>query len=147
MAFNNLRAGNTVYVLHKDVPSIEIGKITNVSIPVPKYGNGLDMVIDLTTETSHYQRLPANTDIADLGNSMVISCSKDAIINEIDYMKQTSLSIINSVEHHQNIVNSCEQMFKQLNPEIAEQEEEKRQLRQEINQLKDMVKELLSSLK
>ena len=108
MAFNNLRAGNTVYVLHKDVPSIEIGKITNVSIPVPKYGNGLDMVIDLTTETSHYQRLPANTDIADLGNNIVISCSKDAISNEIDYMKQTSLSIINSVEHHQNIVNSCE---------------------------------------
>lgn len=38
-------------------------------------------------------------------------------------------------------------MFKQLNPEIAEQEEEKRQLRQEINQLKDMMSELLNSLK
>lgn len=147
MAFNNLRAGNTIYVLRKDVPSIEIDKVTNVSLPMPKYGNGLDMIIDLTTENSNYQRLPANTDIADLGNNIVISCSKDAISNEIDYMKQTSLSVINSVEMHQNIVNSCEQMFKQLNPEIAEQEEEKRQLRQEINQLKDMMSELLNSLK
>lgn len=144
MAFNNLRAGNTVYVLRKDVPSIEIGKVVSV---MPKYGNALDVVIDITTETSNYQRLPANTDIADLGNNIVISCSKDAISNEIDYMKQTSLSIINSIEQHQNIVNSCEQMFKQLNPEIAEQEEEKRQLRQEINQLKDMMSELLNSLK
>lgn len=108
MAFNNLRAGNTIYVLRKDVPSIEIDKVTSVSLPVPKYGNSLDVVLDITTETSHYQRLPANTDIADLGNNIVISCSKDAISNEIDYMKQTSLSIINSVEHHQNIVNSCE---------------------------------------
>lgn len=147
MAFNNLRAGNTVYVLRKDVPSIEIGKVVSVSLPMPKYGNALDVVIDITTETSNYQRLPANVDIADLGNNIVISCSKDAISNEIDYMKQTSLSIINSIEQHQNIVNSCEQMFKQLNPEIAEQEEEKRQLRQEINQLKDMMSELLNSLK
>lgn len=108
MAFNNLRAGNTIYVLRKDVPSIEIGKVISVSIPVPKYGNGLDMVMDITTETSNYQRLPANTDIADLGNNIVISCSKDAISNEIDYMKQTSLSIINSIEQHQNIVNSCD---------------------------------------
>ena len=54
MAFQNLRNNHQIYILHKDAsPTLELGKVTHVSVPVPKYGNtGMynDLVLDITVD-------------------------------------------------------------------------------------------------
>jgi len=50
-----LRNNHQIYILKKDVnPSLEIGKVINVSLPVPKYGNTTnmfnDLVLDITAD-------------------------------------------------------------------------------------------------
>ena len=158
MAFQNLRNNHQIYILHKDaVPTLEIGKVTFVSVPVPKYGNTSmynDLVLDITVEvdgkSTNLQKLPASGEIADFGNNVVVATSKEAMNNELISMKQRSLDIINSVEQHQGIILGCDEILQKLNPEIAEkqrQEQENKQLREEINSLKEMFQEFLKQMK
>ena len=158
MAFQNLRNNHQIYILRKDVtPVLEIGKITNVSVPVPKYGNTSmynDLVLDITADvdgkSTNFQKLPANSEIADFGNSLVVATSKDAMNSEVMSMKQRSLDIINSVEQHRSIIQGCDEILQILNPEIAEkqrQEQENKALREEINSLKEIVSEFINQFK
>ena len=158
MAFQNLRNNHQIYILCKDaIPTLEIGKVTNVSVPVPKYGNPSmynDLVLDITADvngkSTNFQKLPANNDIADFGNNVVIAVSKDAMNSEVSSMKQRSLDILNSIEQHQSIIQGCDKILQLLNPEIAEkqrQEQENKQLREEINSLKEMFSEFINQFK
>ena len=158
MAFQNLRNNHQIYILRKDVtPVLEIGKITNVSVPVPKYGNTSmynDLVLDITADvdgkSTNFWKLPANSEIADFGNSLVVATSKDAMNSEVMSMKQRSLDIINSVEQHRSIIQGCDEILQTLNPEIAEkqrQEQENKALREEINSLKEMFSEFINQFK
>lgn len=158
MAFQNLRTNHQIYILRKNsTPSLEIGKVTQVSLPIPKYGNNSmynDLVLDITAEVEgksfNFQKIPANSEIADFGNNVVLATNKDAMNSELMSMKQRSLDIINSVEYHQSIIQGCDEILQTLNPEIAEkqkQEQENRQLREEINSLKEMFQEFLKQMK
>ena len=158
MAFQNLRNNHQIYILKKDaVPTLEIGKVTIVSAPVPKYGNTSmynDLIIDVTADvdgkTTSFQKIPANSEIADFGNNIVIATSKEAMNNEVVSMKQRSLDILNSVEQHQSIIKGCDEILQMLNPEIAEkqrQEQENKALREEINSLKEMFSEFINQFK
>ena len=158
MAFQNLRTNHQIYILHKDViPTLEIGKITNVSVPVPKYGNQsmyndlvLDVTADIDGKSTNFQKLPANSEIADFGNNIVVAVSKDAMNSEVTSLKQRSMDILNSIEQHENIIKGCDEILQMLNPEIAEkqrQEQENKALREEINSLKEMFSEFMNQFK
>lgn len=158
MAFQNLRNNHQIYILHKDAaPTLEIGKITHISVPVPKYGTNSmynDLVLDITAEvdgrSTNFQKLPANGEIADFGNNVVVATSKEAMSSEVTSLKQRSLDILNSVEQHQSIILGCDEILQVLNPEIAEkqrQEQENKALREEINSLKEMFSEFINQFK
>ena len=158
MAFQNLRNNHQIYILHKDAnPTLEIGKVTNITVPVPKYGNTSmynDLILDITADVdgkpTNFQKIPANSEIADFGNSVVIATTKQAMSSEVMSMKQRSLDILNSVEQHQSIIQGCDEILQILNPEIAEkqrQEQENKALREEINSLKEMFSEFMNKFK
>ena len=158
MAFQNLRNNHQIYVLRKDItPTLEIGKVTHISVPVPKYGTNSmynDLILDITAEidgkTTNFQKLPANSEIADFGNNVVIAVSKEAMNNEVMSMKQRSVDILNSIDQHRSVIDGCDEILKVLNPEIAEkqrQEQENKALREEINSLKEMFSEFMNQFK
>ena len=158
MAFQNLRNNHQLYILHKDaIPTLEVGKIVNISVPVPKYGNNsmyndfvLDLTVDVDGKVTNFQKIPANGEIADFGNNIVIATNKNAMNSEVLSMKQRSLDIINSIEQHQGIIKGCDEILQILNPEIAEkqrQEQENKALREEINSLKEMFSEFINQFK
>ena len=158
MAFQNLRNNHQIYVLRKNTtPTLEIGKVTHISVPVPKYGASSmynDLVLDITAEidgkATNFQKLPANSEIADFGNNVVIAVSKEAMNNEVMSMKQRSMDILNSIEQHRSIIDGCDEILQVLNPEIAEkqrQEQENKALREEINSLKEMFSQFMNQFK
>ena len=158
MAFQNLRNNHQIYILHKDaIPTLEMGKITSISVPVPKYGNTsmyndlvLDITVDVDGKPTNFQKLPANGEIADFGNNIVVAVSKEAMNSEVSSMKQRSLDILNSIEQHQSIIQGCDEILQVLNPEIAEkqrQEQENKALREQINSLKEMFSEFMNQFK
>ena len=110
----------------------------------------LDITADVDGRSTNFQKLPANSEIADFGNNIVVAVSKEAMNSEVTSMKQRSLDILNSIEHHQSIIQGCDEILHILNPEIAEkqrQEQENKALREEINSLKEMFSEFMNQFK
>lgn len=160
--FSNLRANSQIYILHKDAsPYVEIGSVVSVSqpqpkFPVPNFMQPQEMVVDITVRVNEntvtLQKLPANLDVADQGinGNMVITTSREAMNAEIDSLRQKSLSVINSVEYHQKLVQDCEQLLQRLNPEFAEQKQQKQEidlLKQQMSDMMGSMRELMAQLK
>lgn len=154
--FSNLRTNSQLYILHRDsTPYIEIGQVVNVSQPRSKYPTNnyitpqeqvVDIVVSINGNNITLQSLPANLDVADQGTingSLFISTSRDAMNTEVNSMRQKSLDIINSVEHHKKVIQDCELLLQRLNPEFAEQKQQK----QEIDILKTQVSEIMNGMK
>lgn len=153
--FSNLRTNSQVYILHKETsPYVDVGTVISVSQPVPKFPmnnfmNQQELVVDVTVKindsTVTLQKLPANLDIADQGinGNMVITTSREAMNLEVDALRQKSLSILNSIDYHKKIVQDCEVLLQRLNPEFAEQKQQK----QEIDALKAQMSEMMLGMR
>ncbi len=154
--FSNLRTNSQIYILHRDAtPYIEIGQVVSVSQPRPRYQTNsyiapqeqvVDLVVSINGNNITLQSLPANLDVADQGTingSLFIATQRDAMNTEINSMRQKSLDIINSVEQHKKVIQDCEVLLQRLNPEFADQKQQK----QEIDMLKTQMSEMMSGMK
>ena len=160
--FQNLRVNSQVYILHKDNnPYIECGSVMSVSAPKPKYPSNMpigsfpqvetvvDLVININGQNTNFNGLPAGLDVADFGQNgnIVITCSRDAMNNEVTMMKQKSMDIVNSIDYHRGVIASCDKMLNFLNPEYAEkqrQEKEMSDMREQMAQMSKTLNALMS---
>jgi DNA repair exonuclease SbcCD ATPase subunit len=74
------------------------------------------------------KQLPASLSIADYGNGMVISESKESILNEIGLLKSSSQKVIDSIDQHKKIVQKCDTLLQELNPQIKQEAERSREI-------------------
>lgn len=151
-----------MYILHKeDTPYVENGLVVSVSAPKPKYPSippmgqfpSVEMVVDIVVniggQNTNLQGLPAGADIADFGinGNIVVSCSREAMNNEVSTMKQKSCDILNSVDYHKNVMAACDKMLNMLNPEFAakqQQEAEISGLKRQVSEMSKSVSELMA---
>lgn len=154
--FSNLRNNSQLYILHKEAtPYIEVGQVISVSQPQPRFPVAnfmspqelvVDIVVRINGNDITLQKLPANLDVADQGTTngaLVITTSREAMNAEVDLLRQKSLDILNSVDYHKKIIQDCEVLLQRLNPEFAEQKQQK----QEIDTLKSQMSEMMNSMK
>ena len=154
--FSNLRTNSQIYILDREAtPYIEVGQVVSVSQPQPRFPITnfmspqelvVDVVVKINGNDITLQKLPANLDVADQGSAtgaLVITTSREAMNAEVDSLRQKSLGILNSVEYHQKIVQDCEVLLQRLNPEFAEQKQQK----QEIDMLKTQMSEMMSGMR
>lgn len=145
--FQGLRTNSLFYVLDKgENPNLRIGQVVSVSNPQTKYptfNNGftpqpmetvVDVRVKLGDEEVDFKQLPANGQIANDKN-LVVSDNKDAMSAEVDAMLRQSKSILESVDYNKRVVESCEGMLQQLNPQIAKEKEQT----EKINKLEGKV--------
>ena len=145
--FQGLRTNSLFYVLDKgENPSLRIGQVVSVSNPqtrYPSFNNGftpqpmetvVDVRVKLGDEEADFKQLPANGQIANDKN-LVVSDSKEAMSAEVDAMLRQSKAILESVDYHKRVVDSCEGMLLQLNPQIAKDREQT----EKINKLEGKV--------
>lgn len=134
--FQGLRTNSLFYVLDKgENPNLRIGQVVSVSNPQTKYptfNNGftpqpmetvVDVKVKLGDEEVDFKQLPANGQIANDKN-LVVSDNKDAMSAEVDAMLRQSKAILESVDYNKRVVESCEGMLQQLNPQIAKDKEQ-----------------------
>lgn len=145
--FQGLRTNSLFYVLDKgENPNLRVGQVVSVSNPQTKYpafNNGftpqpmetvVDVKVKLNDEEVDFRQLPANGQIANDKN-LVVSDNKDAMSAEVDAMLRQSKAILESVDYHKRVVESCEGMLQQLNPQIAKEKEQS----EKINKLEGKV--------
>ena len=96
------------------------------------------------------QKLPASLDVADQGNvngSLFISTSRESMNTEITSLRQKSQDIINSIDYHKKVVQDCEILLQRLNPEFAEQKQEIDNLKAQMSEMMNGMKELMAQIK
>lgn len=158
MFFSQLRLNSPIYILHKEsIPYVEVGLVTNVTAPTPQISSmvglgqpvtySVDVSVNVANQTIIYQKMPANCEVADFaGNGNVfLSCTKEGVNNEVQTMRKRSADIIASVNYHQEMINVCDKIIEQLNPEVmekAQQQQEIASLKEQLNGLMGLIKEL-----
>ena len=136
--FSALRQGSVVYILEKgENPVLKVGQV--VSITQPNYSNNflmngstIDINVKVNNQNMDFKNVPSSQSIANYNNA-VITETKELMSNEVDNMLQSSRSIVDSVTYHNNIITSCENILKELNPRFAKEKERD----EDINNLKD----------
>ena len=158
--FSTLRQNSPIYVLDKkDSPVLKKGIIETVSPQRSRtgsfYGQPMDMIVDIRVNidgtSQEFKNIPASLSIANDGN-IVISETKEAMSTEVDSMLSISKQILESVDYHKGVIEKCEQILKDLNPQFAKdklQEEKINSLESRIggveNTLED-IKDMLSKV-
>lgn len=159
--FQGLRTNSLFYVLDKgENPNLRIGQVVSVSNPqtrYPSFNNGftpqpmetvVDVKVKLGDEEVDFKQLPANGQIANDKN-LVVSDNKDAMSAEVDAMLRQSKAILESVDYNKRVVESCEGMLLQLNPQIAkekEQSEKISKLEGKVSGVEDKVDKMMGLL-
>lgn len=136
--FSALRQGSVVYILEKgENPVLKAGQV--VSITQPNYssnflmnGSTIDINVKVNNQNMDFKNVPSSQSVANYNNA-IITETKELMSNEVDNMLQSSRSIVDSVTYHNNIITSCENILKELNPRFAKEKERD----EDINNLKD----------
>ena len=136
--FSALRQGSVVYILEKgENPVLKVGQV--VSITQPNYssnflmnGSTIDINVKVNNQNMDFKNVPSSQSEANYNNA-IITETKELMSNEVDNMLQSSRSIVDSVTYHNNIITSCENILKELNPRFAKEKERD----EDINNLKD----------
>lgn len=170
MDFNSLCSGNPFYVLRKgEKPILEVGIVKSKSQPRAKFptqtpnimtGVQMQQVIDVVAtingKDETFSEVPINVEIAARGND-TFSGSREAMLQAVDAMLQTSKKAIEQVPYHKNVITESEKMLEVLNPQYAEnkqnarviqslQEKQKAQ-EQQLSELKAQSNEMLGILR
>lgn len=117
---------------------MEVGIVKSKSNPRPQYQtqtpnlmNGLNFqqVVDLTVTINGSDRvipsIPLNVEIAAQGNE-TFSGSREAMLQAVDTMLQTSKKAIEQVPFHKSVIVEAEKMIEVLNPRYAEEKKQAR---------------------
>lgn len=170
MDFNSLGTGNPFYVLRKgEKPILDVGVVKGKTQPRAKFptqtpnimtGVQMQQVIDVTVticgKDETFTDIPINVEIAARGND-TFSGSREAMLQAVDAMLQTSKKAIEQVPYHKGVIAETEKMLEVLNPQYAEnkqnarviqslQEKQKAQ-EEQIKEIKEQNSEMLSILR
>ena len=126
--FSALRQGSVLYILEKgENPSLKIGQV--VSITQPNYnsnflmgGSTIDINVKVGDQNMDFKNVPSSQSVTSYNNA-IITETKELMSNEVDNMLQSSKNVIDSVSYHENVIQSCEQILKSLNPRFAKEKE------------------------
>lgn len=129
--FSALRENNPIYLLAKGgkKPELRIGTVVGVSSPVPKTAmqyppeTEVSITARFGEEQVVFEHVGSGLSITEYKPGVIISESREALSNEVEGMLRSSQMVLESVEYHQGVVESCESMLKELNPRFAKDKE------------------------
>lgn len=157
---SGLRQGAPLFVLYKDDLKVAIGEVVSVTPYVPVAGEPLQAIGAL----SNFQRLiniSVNIDGQNIlftrmngdasaagqqGDRILVSETRDGILNELAGMKANSTRILEQVEMHKNIVSKCDKLALELSPQLKKEQEQAEEIASLKNDIAELKAMLASSL-
>ncbi len=148
-----LRPGTPVYVLYKNEPRFAVAKVSQVSNQYPNIGYqqplvpgnnvAVDIAIDVDGRTETYQRIPLNSSVAEFPEKgVLISETRDGIINEVNAIRSASQTAIDQVETHKKVIAACDQLLVDLNPQLKKEKEQATEIANLKQQLAGMSEQI-----
>lgn len=167
--FKNLRQGQSIYILHKedkenkeDKMYYEVATVVSVDNLRPKVPGmnpyaPQEMVVDIKAKIGkdnlNIPSVPADLVITDYkpsnGEKLVLSSGLAAFNSEIDSIKQRSRQELDRTDYNVSVIDICEKMQIQLNPQFAkdkERDEEMSGMKQELSSLRETNEKLMAMM-
>lgn len=141
--FQSLSQGVVIPILYKNEPRVVDGKVLSVNTHMPTYNpnqpmamlNGpvTDITVQVGSDTIPFAGLPANGVVANFPDKgLFIATDKAAVLRELESMSAASKQILDQVPAHKKMVEDCEALLLQLQPEKKKEVQQA----QEIENLK-----------
>lgn len=149
-----LRPGTPVYVLYKNEPRFAVAKVSQVSNQYPNLGYqqqplvpgnnfAVNMAIEVDGKIENYERIPLNSSIAEFPDKgVLISETRDGIINEVNAIKSASVTALQQVDMHKNVIASCDKLLFDLNPQLRKEQEQAAEIATLKEQLSGMSEQI-----
>ena len=161
---SGLRQGAPIYVLNKNQFKVSVGQVVSVTPYSPKPGEFLqsfnmgypqprfvDIAAVVDGGNVNFSRINGDASVADQGNDGVfISETREAVLTEISAMRSASERALEQVDMHRKVVAECDRLSMELNPELRREQEQSREiasLRNDLNEMKNMLASLLGAKK
>ena len=157
--FQGLSQGATLYILYKNEPKVERGRVLSVNTHLPQFnpsqpqamfgGMVTDLTISVGSETIPFAGLPANASVANFPDrGLFVSEDQGMIITELTAMRDNSQRIVESYDAHKALRDKCDALLVSLNPELqkeAQAAKEMADLKGELGELKRMLSAVLGT--
>ena len=155
--FSSLSKGSVLYGLdRKNGNKPFTATVESISLPRPRFSQNtfgqipeyvVDIAANIGGERKEFQQVPNNNVVADFGpNSLVISDSKDSLINHIKALRQESKGVVDSAPMHQGWIPQYDAALSELDPATANDNAVK-ELSGKVNNMESQMAEILSLLK
>jgi hypothetical protein len=126
--FSTLAKNSVFYILDKNTkPTVKVGKVTDVKINPQFYGlanQEMDISVDVNGDPYEFKKIPGNISIVSPSVGIVISDNPEDMIREYDSMVSNSRQVLDSIEYHQAVIDSRDDIMTVLNPRFAKEKEQ-----------------------
>ena len=157
--FQGLSQGATLYILYKNEPRMEKGRVVALNTHVPQFnpaqpqamfgGMVTDLTVAVGSETVNLAGLPATASVANFPDKgMFVSEDQGMVINELTAMRDNSQRVVDSYDAHKALRDKCDALLLSLNPEKQKelaQAKELSELRGQLDEMKRMLSAVLGT--
>lgn len=121
--FKELKSGYPIYLFDRASLKYEQAKVMNVQ---PNYQAGYGkMEVNVTVQTKDgNQNIYSVTDTEQsaYANTLLLTTSKDCVINEVNVLKANSEEVLSKVDEHRRIVEECGKLLSELDTSFRDQQ-------------------------
>lgn len=161
MLFKDLKSGFPVHLFDRATRQYKQGKVMSVSPPYPDMDttkkpsmmppmpgmpNYNKLYVDVCVQTEDGNQntyLVVDTEQSAYHNTLVISCSKENIINEVNALKTQAEDVLGKVPEFEKTVEDCNKLLETLDTSFREQQATDKRL----SKLEEGMAELLKFVK
>ena len=159
--FQGLSQGATLYILYKNEPRMEKGRVIALNTHVPQFnpaqpqamfgGMVTDLTVAVGNDTLPFAGLPATASVANFPDKgMFVSEDQGMIVNELTAMRDNSQRIVDSYDAHKALRDKCDALLLTLNPEKQKEMQNAKdvaELKGELAEMKQMLSAFLGTKK
>lgn len=128
--FRDLKSGCSVYLLDRAALRYEQGKVMAVGLPHAdlQAGNFGKMLVDVTIQTGGKQNTYSvcDTEQTAYAGSLLISCEKDCVVNEVRAIKSQAEETLSKVDASRKAIGDCEALLAELDTSFKDKQETER---------------------
>jgi len=157
--FQAMTQGATLFILHKNEPKVEVGRVVSVNTHLPQYNpnqpqamfNGMvtDLTVSVGSDTIPFLGLPASASTANFADKgLFISEDQGLVVNEITTLRDNSKRIIDSYETNKDLFEKYEALLISLNPDKQREVKSAKELaalKDELSEMKRMLSAILGT--
>ena len=151
--------GATLFILYKNDPKMEKGRIVSVNTHLPQFnpsqpqamlgGMVTDLTVSVGSETIPFAGLPATASVANFPDKgLFVSEDQGMVINELTAMRDNSQRVVDSYDAHKALRDKCDALLLSLNPEKQKEiknAKDVEELKGELAEMKRMLSAILGS--